>query len=89
MGRTSGCLPGRTLCCPCLPDIVFRIENWRLEGWMDDGWMGALRSRRSAAKTLDKLQLVPDLDPAMTYLSGWQFQNAMGFQADAGNAKRS
>jgi hypothetical protein len=54
----------------CLPDIVFRVENWRIEGWMDDGWMLS-RSRRSAAKTLDELQLVPDLDPAMTYLSGW------------------
>jgi hypothetical protein len=59
--------------------LVFRIENCHLE------WMAAVRGRRSAAKASDKLQLVPDFDPAMTYLSGWQLQEAVRFPLNAGD----
>jgi hypothetical protein len=42
-----------------------------------------------AAKASDKRQLVPDLNPATTYLSGRQFQKAMRFPLNAGDPEGS
>jgi len=40
-------------------------------------------------KDLDQLQLVPDVNPAMTDLSGRQFQNAVRFPLRAGDPEGS